>query len=170
MTARSGWRSATMLAAAVLVALATGCAQPGRTLPGALRADVVAKLGQPTATYPLPSGERLQYSLQPLGHEVHNIDLDAQGRVVAVQQTLEPGYFDRIRTDVWTTRDVLLAFGKPALIEKVSRFDGEVWTYRFLDFYTPWFLHLYIDRGGVVRTVQRFEEFPVRGADSSSFP
>jgi outer membrane protein assembly factor BamE (lipoprotein component of BamABCDE complex) len=105
-----------------------------------------------------------------MGHEVYNLDLDAQGRVTAVQQAMEPAVFDRIVPGRWSRQDVLQTFGKPALVETVARFDGDVWTYRYLDFYTPWMLHISLDRAGVVRAVQRFEEFPVRGADNGSFP
>ena len=68
-----------------LVALAcqlAGCVLPARERPGALRAEVIARLGPPTATIALPSGERLLYSELPAGFAAYNLDFDASGRLV----------------------------------------------------------------------------------------
>lgn len=156
-----------ILLAGALAALLSACAGiPQYTKLGEPRAEILSRLGPPTATYPLPGGgERLQYSRQPGGKEVYNLDLGADGRLARpVEQVLDTSYFSRIQTDVWTTRDVLLMFGKPARIEKVWSFDGDIWTYRYNDFYWHWLLSIHIDRSGVVRMVTRSEEFP-RPAD-----
>lgn len=131
----------------------TACAVPQWEKPGASRAEVLARLGKPTAIYALAEGERLQYSQQPAGTEVHNLDFDAAGRLVRVEQALDPGKFGRIRIDRWTARDVELLFGKPARVERVALFDGLVWTYRYRDASGFGFrrLHLHLDRSGVVR-------------------
>nr|WP_137895262.1 hypothetical protein [Ramlibacter sp. 2FC] len=133
--------------------LLVGCAAPQWEKPGAPRADVLSRLGKPTARYALPDGERLQYSQQPAGIQVHNLDFDATGRLVRVEQTLDPGKFGRIQIDRWTARDVELMFGKPALLERVALFDGVVWTYRYRDVSGFGFrrLHLHLDPSGVVR-------------------
>ena len=83
-----GW-----LAGALAAALLSGCAvfaDPGRVAPGTPVAGVVEQLGRPTARYPAAgsAGERLQYTYQPAGQRVFNIDLDAQGRVARVEQAL----------------------------------------------------------------------------------
>ena len=64
-----GVRALLVLFALTIWGVLTGCAFPAQEKPGALRADVVARLGPPTATYPLPTGERLLYSQLPAGSE-----------------------------------------------------------------------------------------------------
>ena len=146
-------RSLLRLAGLALAALLAACASPQWEKPGAPRAEVLARLGKPTAVYALAEGERLQYSQQPAGTEVHNLDFDAAGRLVRVEQTLDPNKFGRIQIDRWTARDVELLFGKPALVERVVLFDGVVWTYRYRDVSGFGFrrLHVHLDRSGVVR-------------------
>ena len=55
------------LALLVLAVQISGCALPAREKAGALRAEVVARLGPPTAVFALPAGERLLYSELPAG-------------------------------------------------------------------------------------------------------
>jgi hypothetical protein len=159
-------RTLRALAAAGAALLLAACASaPQFTQVGTPRAQILQNLGQPTATYPLPGGgERLQYSRQPAGQQVYNVDLGADGRLLRpVEQAMDPAVFDRIGIDTWTTQDVLRAFGKPARIERVWSFDGDVWVYRYEDFYWYWVLGVHIDRSGVVRKVSRGEEFPRPG-------
>lgn len=127
--------------------------------PGAPRADVIQRLGAPTAVYALPSsGERLQYSGQPFGTQVYNLDFDATGHLLSVDQALEPGKFDRIVADQWTVSDVEHLLGKPGLIERVARFDGYIWTYRYKDFSGYRRLHVHLDPTGLVRKVLSTDE------------
>ena len=110
-----GW-----LAGALAAALLSGCAvfaDPGRVAPGTPVAGVVEQLGRPTARYPAAgnAGERLQYTYQPAGQRVFNIDLDAQGRVARVEQALSESLFaQRIQPNVWTRADVLREYGLTA--------------------------------------------------------
>ena len=136
-----------------LAALAAGCAAPERLAPGTPRAQVLADLGTPTLTVPLPAGERLLYSRQPAGQQVYHVDLDAQQRVVRVEQVLTLEQFQALRLGQDTREDVRQRFGPPALVERVARFDGDVWTYRILDLGEPRQAHVHIDRVGVVRQV-----------------
>lgn len=129
-----------------------GCAsEPQWVPPGASRAEVLQQLGAPTATYALPTGERLQYSRQPAGFEVNNVDLDASGRVVAVTQELQEIRFGQILVDQWRVADVLRTFGRPEEISRVWSFQGEVWQWRYRQLNTPRLLYIYIDPQGVVR-------------------
>jgi SmpA / OmlA family len=145
---RPAWLRSLALLGVVLLA---GCAVPQWTQPGTPRAEIIARLGPPTATYALPEGERLQYSQQPAGTQVHNFDLDASGRLRSIDQALEPEKFTRIVVDRWTARDVEYLLGRPGLVERVARFDGEVWTYRYHEFSGFRRLHVHLDRAGVVR-------------------
>lgn len=163
----------TLLRTAILgLALAlvlSGCAlMPERLLPGTARADIVQRLGPPTAEYPLPDGTRLQYSRQPAGQQVYNLDLDAQGRLRKVEQVLDIFWMQQnIAIDRWTRDDVLRHMGRPALVERVWSFTGDVWTYRFLEYNNPRQAHVHIDPQGVVRKLvftdeRRMDDFPGR--------
>ncbi len=80
------------LASAMAVsACAFNSVQPGMT-----RADVLARMGQPSRELVLGNGSRLQYSRQPAGQQVYNVDLDAQGAVLSVRQMLVEPEFARI--------------------------------------------------------------------------
>ena len=58
---------------------------------------------------------------------VYNLDLDAQGRLRKVEQVLDIQWMNRhIAIDRWTRADVLRAMGRPARVEKVARFEGDV--------------------------------------------
>jgi hypothetical protein len=67
-----------VLASAALLA---GCAHPWYTMnlpPGTPRDEIIAKAGPPIRVVPMPEGgQRLQYTLMPLGHYAFMVDLDA---------------------------------------------------------------------------------------------
>ncbi len=135
--------------------LLAGCAlfaDPGRIQPGAPVAEVLAQLGRPSARYPQDAGERLQYSYQPAGQRVFDIDVDAQGRVTRVEQVLdEPLFAQRIQPDRWTRADVLREYGAPAEIRRVHNFDGEIWLWRYISGVTWRLLFIDVDPAGIVR-------------------
>jgi hypothetical protein len=136
-----------------------GCAGvPQWEQPGALRADVLTRLGPPTAVHALAQGERMQYSQQPAGTQVYNLDFDAAGRLLRVEQALDPAVFGQIGVDRWTRADVLRLLGKPGLVEHVARFDGDIWTYRFEEAGLRRQLHVHLDPGGVVRRILSTDE------------
>ena len=147
----------TSWAALGLALLLAGCAllaEPSRIAPGTPVAELLQTLGRPSARYPAgaDAGERLQYSYQPAGQRVFNIDLDAQGRVARVEQALSEALFaQRIRPHVWTRADVLREYGPPARVMGVHNFAGDIWIWRYLDGPTWRLLFIDIDRAGVVR-------------------
>ncbi len=149
-----------MLALAALVVQLAGCALPAREAPGALRADVVARLGAPTASFPLPGGERLLYSELPAGFAAYNLDFDASGRLVRNEQVLTQARFENLPVGIWTTADVQRTFGAPLRVERVARFEGDIWTYRFRQNSDPRLAHVHLDRQGVVRLVMFTDELP----------
>ena len=97
---------------ALLIHLA-GCALPAREQPGALRAEVLARLGPPSATFALASGERLLYSELPAGFEAHALDFDASGRLLHNEQVLTQARFENLPIGAWTRADVERTFGVP---------------------------------------------------------
>jgi len=148
------------LALLVLAVQISGCALPAREKAGALRAEVVARLGPPTASFPLPSGERLLYSELPAGFAAYNLDFDASGRLVRNEQVLTQARFENLPVGVWTTADVQRTFGAPLRVERVARFEGDIWTYRFRQNSDPRLAHVHLDRQGVVRLVMFTDELP----------
>lgn len=138
-------------------ALLAGCAVFSPVQPGMSRAEVLSRLGTPTAVVALPAGERLQYSGQPFGQTATMVDLDASGHVLRERQVLTAAEFAKIQTG-WSRADVLREFGPPALIDHVASWDGDVWTYRWRadgDMYY-W---VYFDRAGKVARTQQGMEF-----------
>ncbi len=157
--AKSGWLA---LSAALLLALA-GCANPDALVAGTSRDQVLARHGKPSADIQLPAGERLQYSRQPSGQQVYNVDLDAGGKVVTATQVLTEVQFAKVQLDTWTAADVQREFGKPAMVEGVRSFNGPVWTYRYHYYGTDKQFHFFIDPAGVVRKAHATVE--IKSAD-----
>ena len=148
------------LAAAPLLALAlAACAVPEWQKPGTPLADIERTMGRPTLAEPLESGgQRLVYSRQPAGQQVYHMDFDAGQRLVRVTQVLTLEHFHALRNGVDTRAAVRRTFGPPALVEKVARFNGDIWTYRFRDNGEPRQAHVHIDPAGVVQRVMFTDE------------
>lgn len=149
---------------ALLLASLVGCASDPSRLPmGATRGEVLERLGQPTGQYWVEShenkAERLQYSSQPAGQTVFNVDLNAQAQVVAVTQALDEGRFADIQVDRWTRDDVLREFGRPFEVTRVHAFKGDVWTWRYRIGPLNRLLHIYLDPQGVVRRWHPADEY-----------
>lgn len=140
------------LVAVALVVTACAVWQPMK-LVGADRAEVLATLGQPTAQVNLPNdGERLQYLTQPWGNTAWMVDLDAAGRVSGVHQALDSAYLQRIPVDgSWGAEDVIREFGRPAFIDHVGSWQGDIWNYRWYDHTKYMFYYIYFDPQGRVR-------------------
>ena len=144
----------------VLAWVLAACAGNPDALPiGATREQVLQAYGKPTAVWSLPDGERLQYSRQPAGQQVYNVDLDRSGRVITTTQSMSDAAFGAVQPDIWRASDVERAFGKPALTGRVHSFNGIVWSYRYAQ---PFGLnkqfHVFIDSSGRVRRTQVTDE------------
>jgi hypothetical protein len=141
----------------------SGCASnPDHAALGASRADVISAYGKPSADFALPNGARLQYSRQPYGRQVYNIDLDANGKVASAQQVLSEAQFAQVQPNVWKAADVECAFGKPGMVTQVGNFAGKLWVYRYDYYGTNKLLQVAIDPSGVVREVGMSEEMERR--------
>jgi hypothetical protein len=142
-----------------LAALLAGCAlMPERVQLGATRAEIESRLGRPTAVHVLPDGTRLQYSRQPAGQQVYNLDLGPDGRLQRVEQVMDAGWLQRVTVDRWTREMALVHLGRPALVERVASWDGDIWTYRFEEAHVARQLHLHLDAAGVVRRLMFTDE------------
>jgi hypothetical protein len=153
-----------LLPAWIAVLLLSGCAGnpfAGYDIPlGTTREAVVARMGQPQRVVRTASGERLQYSLQPLGHYAWMVDLDAAGRVVRARQVLNENNFHRIEPGKWTRDDVEREFGRPAWIDGVASWRGPIMTYRWRDLANSnMFYWVYLDERNVVQRAHPGMEF-----------
>ena len=146
--------------AAVALAMA-GCALT-TVQPGMLRQDVIAHYGAPSRVVPLSSGTRLQYSTQPAGRSVVMVDLDAGGTVVAARQVMTPKEFSRVEPGKWTRQDVEREFGRPATVDRVASWAGDILTYRWLDSDQRMYFWVYLDGQGMVQRTGQGMEFSTR--------
>lgn len=122
------------LASALAGAIAA-CSFPGSVKPGDTQGAVKAAAGTPTAVISLPSGGvRWQYSGQPYDQSVWNIDMDAQGRVLVVDQMMSDAAFARIKSGKDTRADVLRDFGPPAESFSFPLKDETAIMYRYFTF------------------------------------
>ncbi|MEO7886230.1 MAG: hypothetical protein ABIR76_05780, partial [Polaromonas sp.] len=127
------------------VALLAGCAFTS-IKPGMTREEVIAHYGKPSRVVALDTGTRLQYSGQPLGRFANMVDLDTAGRVVSARQVLTPAEFARVQPGKWTRWDMEREFGRPATIDHVASWPGDIMTYRWQDSGDqPMFFWAYLD-------------------------
>ena len=121
------------------------------------RQQVVDRFGTPTVVHPQGQGEVLIYSTGPMGQRAYAAGLDAQGRVVRVDQILTLDNFSNIRVGEWTEKDVLNAFGRPADSAKTRGYPT-VWDYRYKES-EVWnsIMSVMFDADGVV---QKYENGP----------
>lgn len=134
--------------------------------PGASREEVIALYGKPSREVPLPPGSRLQYSRQPSGHSAVMVDLDATGRVVAVRQVMSPADFARVVPGQWTRADTEREFGRPAFVDQVASWTGDIMTYRWRDSTGfDMFFWVYLDPANVVRRTGQGMEIKSKGFD-----
>ena len=146
------------LAAAVALSL-VGCAVPEWQKPGTPAAQIAHEMGQPHVLVPLPDGgERWVYSRQPAGQQVYHMVFDGQQRLQRVEQVLQEAHFHKLQAGVDDRHSVFNYFGKPALIERVGNFKGDIWTYRIRENSIDRQAHVFIDPQGVVQRVMFTDE------------
>ena len=149
---------------ACLAALVSGCAAnpfaASGIAPGTPRDAVLARMGPPQRVVRLPEGERLQYSMQPVGQYAWMVDLDATGKVVQARQVLTEANFNRIVPGTWTRDDVEREFGPPAWVDGVASWHGPIMTYRWRDVQnSDMFYWIYLDERNVVQRAHPGMEF-----------
>lgn len=147
------------LAAAAL--LLAGCAFTPVT-PGMSRDEVIASYGTPTRVVTISAGTRLQYSAQPAGQRVVMVDLDAAGKVVSVRQVMTLKALSKIEPGKWTREDVEREFGRPATIDRVASWPGDIMTYRWRDALQDMFYWVYLDANNRVQRTGQGMELPMR--------
>lgn len=155
----SVWRA---LGAAVAVAVLGACAAPEWQKPGTPQQALLHSLGAPHERVDLPEGgQRWVYSRQPMGQQVFHLLIDPQGHLRSVEQVLTPAHFYALRIGKDTARDVQQYFGRPALIEGVASFRGDIWTYRISDNTIDRLAHVFIDPQGTVQRMMFTDEIRI---------
>ncbi len=152
-----------LIASTALILFAAGCAAPLQT--GATREQAVARYGAPSRVVALPSGTRLQYSGQPSSQSVVMVDLDAAGRVVAVNEMMNPRGFERVVVNQSTRADVERELGPPAVVDHVASWNGDILNYRWRDAGFDMLFFVYLDAGNVVRRTGQGMEIRSKGLD-----
>jgi hypothetical protein len=148
-----------------LMTLASGCALQS-VQPGASREEVVSRYGTPSRVVALASGTRLQYSRQPAGQSAVMVDLDATGRVTSVREVLNLAGFSTVVVGQSTREDTERALGRPASVDRVGSWSGDILTYRWRDNDQDMLYWFYLDASQVVRRAAQGMEFPIRTNDS----
>ncbi len=147
----------------VLILLVAGCVAPLQT--GATREEAITRYGAPSRVVALPSGTRLQYSGQPSSQSVIMVDLDAAGRVVAVNEVMNPRGFERVVVNQSTRADVERELGPPAVVDHVGSWKGDILNYRWRDAGFDMLFYVYLDPGNVVRRTGQGMEIRSKGLD-----
>ena len=160
MTARpgqaQGWRWAWVVAGCMAL---SACMVPQWQKPGTPAAQIAQGMGAPQIQVALADGsERWVYSFQPAGQQVYHMVMDGQQRLLRVEQVLQEAYFQRLRVGVDDRQSVLDFFGRPALVEGVANFKGDIWTYRIRENGIDRQAHVFLDPQGVVRRVMFTDE------------
>lgn len=128
--------------------------------PGTSRQAVLERMGPPYRVVQLPSGERLQYSMQPYGQFAWMVDMDTTGKVVQARQVLTETNFNRIEPGKWTRDDVEREFGRPAWVDGVASWKGPILTYRWRHAdRSDMFYWVYLDERNVVQRAHPGMEF-----------
>jgi hypothetical protein len=148
-----------------LMTLASGCAVQS-VQPGASREEVVSRYGTPSRVVALASGTRLQYSQQPAGQSAVMVDLDATGRVTQVREVLNPAGFSAVVVGQSTREDTLRALGRPAMVDRVASWPGDILTYRWRDHDLDMLYWFYLDASQVVQRTGQAAEIPIRTNDN----
>jgi hypothetical protein len=137
--------------------LLTACAGLGGPppQPGEPVDAVLAKLGRPTAIYPLADGQEYEYAKGPFGQFTFMARFGPDQRLRSYEQVLTGEKFATIQLNSATHEDVLRIIGRPAETSRVYMNNYEVWSYRYKEA-GVWnsMMHVHFDKDGIVRLMQ----------------
>ena len=136
-----------------------GCTVPEWQKPGTPATQIAQDMGTPQVRVDLSDGtQRWVYSRQPAGQQVYHMVFDAQQRLLRVEQVLQEAHFHQLQPGRDNRQSVFHYFGRPALIEGVGNFKGDIWTYRIRENSIDRLAHVFIDPQGVVQRVMFTDE------------
>jgi hypothetical protein len=161
----------TAAAASLLVGCVSYAHFDGSTLvPGtSTEADILKLMGPPAERVKLDNGSTEWFYPLPAARQTYAITIGADGRFVSSQQRLQPEYFDRIRRETWTTKEVRALLGPPVEVVRFERQQRDVWTYRWKEYTEYWELDVQFSYDGVVREVLKLQEFVGTGPGLSTW-
>lgn len=139
-----------------LIAWLAACATPASFAPGATEAQLQAKLGAADRVYASPDGgKRLEYARGAFEQFVWMVDVDASGRVVAINQVRTFENFGRLRPGVDDQKSVLREFGAPWKVERyaLSKLTGWLYPYREAGVFNS-VMTVMFDEAGVFRRAE----------------
>jgi len=143
-----------LIIATMFPLLLAGCAGLGGPPPAiGERMDAVkAKLGQPTAVYPVGGDTVLEYTTQPFGQYAWMARFGPDGALTSYEQVLTDEKFATLKVGLATRDEVLRTIGHPAETSYLSLRDLTVWSYRYKQS-GVWnsMMHVHFDQAGVVR-------------------
>ncbi len=148
---------AILITVAAMLSLA-GCAAPSSIVPGTPESEVISRFGQPAEVYPLPTplqARRLAYPIGRLYQQTWMVDVDAQGRVLRVEEVISAAHFAQVRVGQDDMTIIRREFGPPRLIQTYTLSGLTAWMYPYLED-LAWYseMAIYFDKSGIVRRVE----------------
>jgi len=143
-----------LLAASTLALNACAILQ-GPPQPGQSEAQVIARLGQPSAVYVDGDTRLLSYPLGVFGQYSYMARIGADGRLIAYTQVWTLHNFELIRPGLSTRDDVLRLVGAPTEVMTYARVPYPVWNYDFKESLV-WNsqMSIYFDAQGIVQKLE----------------
>lgn len=150
--------------AGLVVALAAGCASfDGRGLSAgqSTQADVERVMGASAEKRQVGGETWLYYPRQPFGRKTYVARLNADGRLIGIEQRLTDENVAKVIPNTTRAEQVRDLFGPPYASGQYARLDRNIWTYhmrRFGDPGIPVQLNVQMSPDGVVREVVILDE------------
>ncbi len=145
----------------LIIVLTSACSvlTPAQLSVGETEAEVVAKLGQPTARITDHNGYLLEYSRNPWGQAIDMARFGSDGRLISYEQVLTTAKFATIQLGISNKGDVLRTFGYPSETVYFPRQQLEAWTYPYKEA-SLWNsqMHIHFDNSGVVRKMENGQD------------
>lgn len=141
----------------VVVALGlSGCAALTPPQPGQTEAEVLSRMGKPTATYQDGNTRLLEYHPSRMGQYAYMARIGSDGRLMAFTQVWTIENFQKIVPNKTTQEDVLKLVGQPTEIVQYRNLpEYAAWNYGFRES-GAWdsMMTVYIDKDGIVRRLE----------------
>lgn len=151
------WQGSLLLS--VLLTSACTVLTPPQLHTGETEADVVAKLGRPTARIPDSNGYLLEYSRNPWGQAIDMARFSSDGRLISYEQVLTTEKFATIKLGASSKTDVVRTVGHPSKTSYLPRQQLEVWTYPYKE-NGVWnsLMHIHFSNDGIVRKMENGQD------------
>ncbi len=144
-----------------MLVMLSACAvfAPVTLAPGETEAEVIAKLGRPTARIPDNNGFLLEYTRNPWGQATDMARFGNDGRLISYEQVLTAEKFAAIKPGISTKQDVLRTIGHPSETAYLSRQELEVWSYPYKE-HGLWnsIMHVHFDKTGLVNRMENGQD------------